>query len=53
MIVHVLDKRFAYLVLSIPGMARSTYGVIIAFGLIALILIPLGISLMAPLVGLA
>ena len=36
MIVHGLDKRFAYLVLSIPGMARSTYGVIIAFGLIAL-----------------
>jgi sodium-dependent dicarboxylate transporter 2/3/5 len=36
MIVHGLDRRFAYLVLSIPGMARSTYGVIIAFGLIAL-----------------
>ncbi|MEJ7841551.1 MAG: SLC13 family permease [Rubrobacter sp.] len=35
MITHGLDKRFAFLVLSIPGVAKSTYGVIIAFGAIA------------------
>ena len=35
MITHGLDKRFAFLVLSIPGVARSTYGVVIAFGAIA------------------
>src|SRR3712207_288260 len=35
MITHGLDRRFAFLVLSIPGVARSTYGVIIAFGAIA------------------
>ena len=32
---HGLDRRFAFRVLSLPGVARSTYGVIIAFGLIA------------------
>ncbi len=32
MMTHGLDRRFAFLVLSIPGVARSTYGVIIAFG---------------------
>ena len=35
MITHGLDRRFALIVLSIPGVARSTYGVIIAFGAIA------------------
>jgi len=35
MITHGLDRRFAFIVLSIPGVARSTYGVIIAFGAIA------------------
>jgi sodium-dependent dicarboxylate transporter 2/3/5 len=66
MIVHGLDKRFAYLVLSIPGMARSTYGVIIAFGLIALshgfvgisntattaMLFPIGLGILSALAGL-
>lgn len=32
MVTHGLDRRFAFLVLSIPGVAASTYGVIIAFG---------------------
>ena len=35
MITHGLDRRFAFLVLSIPGIARSTYGIIIAFRAIA------------------
>lgn len=35
MTVHGLDKRFALFVLSIPGVARSTLRVAIAFGLIA------------------
>jgi len=32
---HGLDRRFAFRVLSLPGVAKSTYGVIIAFGAIA------------------
>lgn len=35
MTVHGLDKRFALFVLSIPGVARSTLRVAVAFGLIA------------------
>ncbi len=36
--VHGLDRRFAYRVLSIPGVARSTYRTVIAFGTISLLL---------------
>ena len=32
---HGLDRRFALWVLSLPGLGRSTYGVIVGFGLIA------------------
>lgn len=35
MITHGLDRRFAFRILSLPGVAKSTYGVIIAFGAIA------------------
>ncbi|MDF9277617.1 DASS family sodium-coupled anion symporter [Arthrobacter sp. EH-1B-1] len=35
MTVHGLDRRFALFVLSIPGVAKSTFRVAIAFGLIA------------------
>ncbi len=35
MVTHGLDRRFAFRILSLPGVARSTYGVIIAFGAIA------------------
>ena len=35
MVTHGLDRRFAFRILSLPGIARSTYGVIIAFGAIA------------------
>src|SRR5918999_1327940 len=35
MMRHGLDRRFAFRVLSIPGVSNSTYGVIIAFGAIA------------------
>lgn len=33
--VHGLDRRFAFGVLSLPGVARSTYRTIIAFGVIS------------------
>lgn len=36
--VHGLDRRFAYFVLSLPGVARSTYRTVIAFGVISLLL---------------
>lgn len=36
--VHGLDRRFAYFVLSLPGVARSTYRTVIAFGGISLVL---------------
>ena len=65
MMTHGLDRRFAYLVLSIPGIARSTYGVIIGFGLIAAsisafvsntattaMLFPIGLGIMGALAGL-
>ena len=64
MITHGLDRRFAFLVLSIPGVARSTYGVIIAFGFIAAsisafisntttaaMLLPIGLGMMGALGG--
>ena len=64
MITHGLDRRFAFLVLSIPGVARSTYGVIIAFGVIAAsisafisntttaaMLLPIGLGMMGALGG--
>lgn len=35
MMRHGLDRRFAFRVLSLPGVGKSTYGVIIAFGAIA------------------
>jgi solute carrier family 13 (sodium-dependent dicarboxylate transporter), member 2/3/5 len=35
MTIHGLDRRFALRVLSIPGIAGSTYGTLIAFGLVA------------------
>src|ERR687890_170457 len=35
MMTHRLDRRFAFRVLSIPGVSSSTYSVIIAFGAIA------------------
>jgi sodium-dependent dicarboxylate transporter 2/3/5 len=65
MMTHGLDRRFAYLVLSIPGIARSTYGVIIGFGMIAAsisafvsntattaMLFPIGLGIMGTLAGL-
>jgi solute carrier family 13 (sodium-dependent dicarboxylate transporter), member 2/3/5 len=65
MMTHGLDRRFAYLVLSIPGIARSTYGVIVGFGLIAALLsafvsntattamlFPIGLGIMGALAGL-
>jgi sodium-dependent dicarboxylate transporter 2/3/5 len=65
MMTHGLDRRFAYLVLSIPGIARSTYGVIVGFGLIAAtlsafvsntattaMLFPIGLGIMGALAGL-
>ena len=33
-----MDRRFAFRILSLPGVAKSTYGVIIAFGAIAAII---------------
>src|SRR5919112_2746001 len=38
MVTHGLDRRFAFRILSIPGVSGSTYGVIIAFGVIAALL---------------
>src|ERR687890_892512 len=35
MMTHGLDRRFAFRVLSLPGVSNSTYAVIIAFGAIA------------------
>lgn len=65
MTTHGLDRRFAFGVLSIPGVSSSTYRVIIAFGAIALtlsafisntattaMLLPIGLGMMAALSGL-
>src|SRR5215213_2949440 len=64
MITHGLDRRFAFRILSIPGISRSTYGVIIAFGAIAALisafisntataamLLPIGLGMMGALGG--
>ena len=65
MMTHGLDRRFAFRVLSIPGVSSSTYGVIIAFGAIAALLsafisntataamlLPIGLGMMGALAGL-
>jgi len=65
MMVHGLDRRFAFRVLSIPGIAGSTYRTIVAFGAIAAalsafisntattaMLFPIGIGIMNTLAGL-
>ncbi len=65
MMTHGLDRRFAFRVLSIPGISSSTYGVIVAFGAIAALLsafisntataamlLPIGLGLMGALAGL-
>src|ERR687889_914922 len=64
MMTHGLDRRFAFRVLSIPGVSNSTYGVIVAFGAIAAIisafisnpataamLLPIGLGMMGALGG--
>ncbi|HET7329097.1 MAG TPA: DASS family sodium-coupled anion symporter [Nocardioidaceae bacterium] len=65
MTTHGLDRRFAFRVLSLPGVSRSTYSVIIAFGAIGLtlsafisntaataMLLPIGLGMMGALSGL-
>ncbi len=65
MMTHGLDRRFAFRVLSIPGISSSTYGVIVAFGAIAALLsafisntataamlLPIGLGMMGALAGL-
>jgi len=65
MMVHGIDRRFAYKVLSIPKVAGSTYRTIIAFGAIAALLsafvsnsattamlFPIGLGIMNALAGL-
>jgi sodium-dependent dicarboxylate transporter 2/3/5 len=65
--IHGLDRRFALAVLSIPGVAKSSYRVIVAFGAVALfisafvsnsataaMLLPIGLGLITtlnPLMG--
>lgn len=65
MTTHGLDRRFAFRVLSMPGVSRSTYSVIIAFGAIGMalsafisntaataMLLPIGLGMMGALSGL-
>ncbi len=65
MMTHGLDRRFAFRVLALPGVAGSTYAVIIAFGAIAALLsafisntataamlFPIGLGMMGVLAGL-
>ena len=65
MMVHGLDRRFAFRMLSIPGVAQSTYRTIIVFGSISLLLsafisntastamlFPIGLGVMGALSGL-
>lgn len=65
MMYHGLDRRFAFRVLSLPGVSNSTYAVIIAFGAIAAtlsafisntattaMLLPIGLGMMGALAGL-
>jgi sodium-dependent dicarboxylate transporter 2/3/5 len=47
MITHGLDRMFSFLVLSLHGVGRSTYGVIIAFGAFA---VSISIPVMADLI---
>ncbi len=64
MVTHGLDRRFAFRILSLPGVSRSTYGVIVAFGFIAAaisafisntataaMLLPIGLGMMGALGG--
>ncbi|MDQ3610245.1 MAG: DASS family sodium-coupled anion symporter [Actinomycetota bacterium] len=65
MVTHGLDRRFAFRILALPGISRSTYGVIIAFGAISAVisafisntttcamLLPIGLGMMGALGGL-
>jgi solute carrier family 13 (sodium-dependent dicarboxylate transporter), member 2/3/5 len=65
MMRHGLDRRFAFRVLSIPGVSNSTYAVIVAFGAIAValsafisntattaMLLPIGLGMMGALAAL-
>ncbi|MEX0660056.1 MAG: DASS family sodium-coupled anion symporter [Egibacteraceae bacterium] len=38
MTIHGLDRRFAFRVLSLPGVAQSTYRIVVAFGVCAALL---------------
>src|SRR5215207_9957252 len=62
MVTHGLDRRFAFRILSLPGVSNTTYGVIIAFGAIAALisafisntttaamLLPIGLGMMGAL----
>ncbi len=64
MTTHGLDRRFAFRVLSLPGVSRSTYSVIVAFGAIGMaisafisntaataMLLPIGLGMMGALSG--
>ncbi len=35
MVTHGLDRKFAFRILSLPGVSNTTYGVIISLGVIA------------------
>lgn len=65
MMTHGLDRRFALRILSLPGVGRSTYAIIVAFGAIAALLsavisntttaamlLPIGLGMMGALGGL-
>lgn len=65
MTTHGLDRRFAFRILSIPGVSTSTYGVLVAFGAIGAtlsafisntastaMLLPIGLGMMGALSGL-
>lgn len=65
MTTHGLDRRFAFRILSLPGVSKSTYAVIVAFGIIAAMLssvisntttaamlLPIGLGMMGALGGL-
>jgi sodium-dependent dicarboxylate transporter 2/3/5 len=64
MVTHGLDRRFAFRILSLPGVSNTTYGVIIAIGAIAAMissvisntttcamLLPIGLGIMGALGG--
>lgn len=65
MMTHGLDRRFALRILSLPGVGKSTYAIIVAFGAIAALLsavisntttaamlLPIGLGMMGALGGL-